>query len=638
MGLLLILICTPLSADTIDSLFHVFESSQGRNRVKAANDLQKEIYDAGFLSKCTEISYDDTQINIDAYINCIMGTAALLKGDNYGGIKYFEKGIALYEEIGDTHKQTQYLLSLSFCYKMGGNYPKAFDCLQKCLTVFTDNNDELWMTRTLFTIGQLYSENNKDSLAIEYLNKSIEIMRRLDSQADCITILTILSESHLKLNNIEQAEESAKEALDISIKLNEINNWEYSLLTLGQVYCAKKEYDKSLDCFHQALKMNEENNGRTDYKAFAYYLIAGTYMESGKSPDKAEDYLLQSISLAEEAENVYYQQLAYTQLVNLNYTRNPQKALDFLMKQMEIKEALFDDQTRQQLNEFQIKYDTQEKELEIIRQQAEIGRQKIFRAILAGGLALMVIIMLLLWRMLRLRNKRNHELAEMNTTKDKFFSIISHDLKNPAIAQRSAIQMLIDQNGNWDADSLMQFYAELLKSADSQVELLYNLLNWAQVQTGRMPYTPSSFNLVDALRSEIALPKNMAKHKGISLDIKMPDKAIITGDRNMIATVVRNLLANAIKFTSEGGKVLLDIEINDSNCTVSVSDTGTGMSDEQLQNLYRIESRQSRNGTAGEQGSGLGLIVCKELVEKHGGKLNVESKVGEGSRFWFRVN
>ena len=629
----------PFSTNKIDSLFYIFEAAQGRNRVEAANILQNEIHHADLINEVHDISYDEPLIKIDAHIYCIMGTAALMTGDNYSGIKYYEKGIALYEELGDKQKQTRYMLNLHFCYKMTGDYPKATDYLNKCLAIFTENNEEEMVARTLYSIGMLYSENDRDSIAVEYLNKALAIQRKLDLKVDFLATLQTLSDAYIKLNDIGKAEPFAEEALSIAKELNILLDWESSLHTIGLVYIAKGEYDKAISSFQQALNINEANNGRTDYKAYSYYLLGETFRVSGRETNKAEEYFLQSISLSEEAENEYYQNLAYEGLVNLNQTHNPQKALDYLLKHVEIKEILFNNQTRQQLNDFQIKYQTQQKELEIVRQQSEIKQHKSNRTILVICLILSLFILILFFILLRQRTKRNRVLSEINATKDKFFSIISHDLKNPAIAQRDALQLLITNSKDFNAEALTQYYTELLNSADGHVELLYNLLNWAQVQTGRMPYKPVKFDLVSTLRSDIILFENMSKRKGVIFNVQVPETVLITGDSNMTATIVRNLLTNAIKFTPAGKTVSLNITPSTAGgYTIEINDTGVGMSEEQKQNMFRIDNRQSKKGTSGETGSGLGLIVCKELIEKHGSSLQVESELNKGSNFRFNLS
>jgi len=259
--------------------------------------------------------------------------------------------------------------------------------------------------------------------------------------------------------------------------------------------------------------------------------------------------------------------------------------------------------------------------------------------ILIISLSLSTLVLILLLVMLYLRNKRNRKLAESNATKDKFFSIISHDLKSSAVSQRDALQLLLENSIHWDTASLTKYYQKLLKSANEQVDLLYTLLNWTQVQTGRMSYFPMPFDMVSALQPDIALIKNMAESKDLIFDVQTPGAALVTGDCNMFITVIRNLLTNAVKFTPKDGKISLEIKTNKSGAyIISVVDSGIGMNSEQMQNLFRLARQRPRKGTVGEQGSGLGLIVCNELLQKQGSQLHVESEEGKGSRFWFELH
>jgi len=238
---------------------------------------------------------------------------------------------------------------------------------------------------------------------------------------------------------------------------------------------------------------------------------------------------------------------------------------------------------------------------------------------------------------IRLRARRNRELAQMNAIKDKFFSIISHDLKNPALAQRDALQLLTDSGDQWEAGTRSNYYLQLLKSSNALVDLLRNLLNWAQIQTGRETYHPLPFNLVAALQPDLEVIKSMAARKDIIFEAGLPPSAVITGDENMLITVIRNLLTNAVKFTEAGGHISLLVNETDGRFTVLVRDTGMGMTPEQMQNLLRIDRQHSMLGTANETGTGLGLIVCQDMLQKHGSFLRIESEEGVGSQFWFEI-
>ena len=153
-----------------------------------------------------------------------------------------------------------------------------------------------------------------------------------------------------------------------------------------------------------------------------------------------------------------------------------------------------------------------------------------------------------------------------------------------------------------------------------------------------MTCKPVTFDLVANLKSGIGVVQNMSNEKGIILDLQMPTPAVITGDDNMLATVVRNLLVNAVKYTQQGGTVTLKVKpAAAGKYIVTVSDTGIGMNAGQKNNLFRLANQPSQRGTAGETSVGLGLIVCKDFLEKHGSTLHVESEEGKGSRFWFEV-
>ena len=320
----------------------------------------------------------------------------------------------------------------------------------------------------------------------------------------------------------------------------------------------------------------------------------------------------------------------------------------YLTKYHEAVAKISDKNLHNSLQEMEVKYNVQQKDLELERRQSVISRQKTRQYLLSGGLSGAILLLALLVYIVRLHRRRNRELAETNATKDKFFSIISHDLKTPAVAQRDALQLLLENSDKWDAASLTNYYKKLLKSANGQVDLLYTLLNWAQLQTGRMPYNPTLFDLTTALQSCIGIINSMAENKSVTFDVQTPETALVTGDYNMLTTVVRNLLVNAVKFTPKGGSVTLTISDAHADAhagtplqshiyTVSVSDTGTGMTPDQIQNLFRLDRKQSRKGTSGEEGAGLGLIVCKDMLTTHGATLRIESEAGKGSKFWFDV-
>lgn len=225
------------------------------------------------------------------------------------------------------------------------------------------------------------------------------------------------------------------------------------------------------------------------------------------------------------------------------------------------------------------------------------------------------------------------KLRELNYAKDKFFNIIAHDLRAPLSGLISVTKMLIENIEKLSPEESKEFLTELLDYANQSYNLLENLLQWARTQTGTIPFNPEEVDLYEiALASKIINDPN-AKQKGIRINNLVTPGNYSFVDRNMLTTVVRNLISNSIKFTSQGGEITISLNDKESEYELIVEDTGVGMTDEQKGKLFKIGENITTYGTAGEKGSGLGLILCKEFVEKNGGTIRVESQVGKGSKF-----
>lgn len=228
-------------------------------------------------------------------------------------------------------------------------------------------------------------------------------------------------------------------------------------------------------------------------------------------------------------------------------------------------------------------------------------------------------------------------LKELNATKDKFFSIIAHDLKSPFNSIVGFSDLLKEDARNLDVKDI-EYYASIINSAANQtLQLLDNLLHWARMQQGRMDFEPHNLLLREITSEVFDLLTEAAHQKNILMKNSIPEMVIIKADENMTKTTIRNLVSNALKFTRPGGSVEISAKFTDSEILVSVSDTGIGISKENIGKLFDIGSSYTTRGTGNEKGTGLGLILCKEFVEKHGGRIWVESAIGKGSRFTFSL-
>ncbi|MGC8748024.1 MAG: ATP-binding protein [Candidatus Kapaibacteriota bacterium] len=229
------------------------------------------------------------------------------------------------------------------------------------------------------------------------------------------------------------------------------------------------------------------------------------------------------------------------------------------------------------------------------------------------------------------------KLRELNATKDKFFSIIAHDLKNPIGAFKNVLELLYENFNDFTKEEILEFIEPLKESSTQLFSLLENLLLWSRAQTGRIQIEPIEFDIVDLIRQNINLLQLQAANKQIKIEMDVPERIFVLADINSITTVLRNLISNAIKFTQPNGKIVVSATSKNNFAEVCVEDTGVGMSKETMEKLFRIDVHHTSLGTANEKGTGLGLIVCKEFVEANGGQIWVESKEGKGSKFYFTI-
>lgn len=230
------------------------------------------------------------------------------------------------------------------------------------------------------------------------------------------------------------------------------------------------------------------------------------------------------------------------------------------------------------------------------------------------------------------------KLKESNDSKDKFFSILAHDLRNPFGALFSASDLLNKYYNRIDEVKKKDYIQKIHNSSKQVLLLLENLLEWSRAQIGSLKANPENFDVEKVISGNIALLKEAASSKKIELFSKTDSETIIYADRNMIATVIRNLLTNALKFSSENDKVWIETKkYFEKELWISICDTGSGIKEDDLPKLFNIESGFSTNGTKNEKGTGLGLLLCKEFIELNKGTISVESEYGKGSKFIFTV-
>ncbi|GGA67216.1 hypothetical protein GCM10008015_04940 [Flavobacterium palustre] len=239
--------------------------------------------------------------------------------------------------------------------------------------------------------------------------------------------------------------------------------------------------------------------------------------------------------------------------------------------------------------------------------------------------------------LLLLQEEKELQIKQLLDDKDKFFSIIAHDLRGPFNGIIGLSELLLENDNQLNNKETNEFIQLINQSSKSAFSLLDNLLTWAQSQTGSIQFTPKKLEINSIIDKTIHLLANIAKTKNINIRSEIEAKQFMVGDKNMLETVFRNLISNAIKFTNTNGEVIVSMIKEKDRMVFSVQDNGIGIPAGKIANLFAINKRNTTSGTNDETGTGLGLMLCKDFIEKHGGQIWVKSQPGKGSVFSFSI-
>lgn len=538
----------------------------------------------------------------------------------------------VFEVVGDYYKSAQFLeqawglnrdersidahaLILNKLGKVNASRGMLDEALANYQQVLGYRNDiaRTFEAEALFNLAHLYTLQGKFNDALEYHRKALSVSRALKDKHAEATSLNDIGVLYGLMRNDEKSQANHEVALEIRQRLGDKKGVAESHNNIGAFYLKSGDHEKAIRNGLLALEQGRESQAR-EQMLRSYDLLSQAYKEVG-------DY---------------------------------RSALEYKELGVAIQELIQGEKQERQLLETQNRYLVEKKESEIqrlnlLRQERdrEIAAQKKFRNILflvvilvfmtAGLLLVLFLVKQRANRRLRAARKevqqQNEMLQALNHTKDKFFSIISHDLKGPLNSLTSFSRLLIDHTDSMTKEEIQLLASDLDKSVKNLLALLENLLEWSRSQTGAIDFTQETFSLTALLANNQELLKGQAMNKQINIALETPGDLIVRLHKNSINTVVRNLVSNAIKFTGQGGSIRMGITTDASCIKIFVADNGVGMTPEVISKLFRVDSKHTTKGTANEKGTGLGLILCREFVEKNGGKVEVESTPGKGTTF-----
>lgn len=572
--------------------------------------LRNQVLDSAELYASEAILYlpEDDKLQAEAYIS--LGSIAYYRNNLAQAMDYFIKALKIADKISDNTSRARVLNNLGAISEAQQNFEQAFTYYQQSYEIKREQLDSLGMARSLNNMGSSSIPLKRYLNAVEYLLTSIEIKH----------------------------------------KLNETRGLAPSYANLGIAYKELGDYDKAI-VYHRKNMEEDRKLGQLNDLFYGYNNIAIVYAKQNNLA-MAQSMADSAVYYVKTSGNIKNYMEAYNTLYQLAEQKGDKaKAFDYFKKYNEYKDSVMNLEKNRTIEDLRTAYETGKKEqtikdleqVALIKDlQAETDKQwRVFLWSLAGFLTLTAG---LFFNRYRLKQKtsaaldeKNAELTELNRLKDRMFAVISHDLRSPLSAFKTLTENLAINLHHIKKEDLEQYLQQLNRSSHDLYNMLNNLLEWAIAQTGSFPFQPEKFSLSEVaaqIERQLALSAEVRK---IVLKIEMPTTLHVHADKGMVSIVMRNLIANAIKFSTENTDVLLTAFNQDGKVAVTVTDYGLGMNDEEIKKLFTTSANVRSIGTADKKGSGIGLFLCKEFVERNGGNIGVESEPGRGSKFYFTL-
>lgn len=537
-----------------------------------------------------------------AWLNTEIGVMYSRIGKFTEALSHLQTSRIMFEELdsrSDVIRCNNTLISVMMAL---GDYDVADKYLHENIDYYKEKNDSLFLSSALIQGFDLNLTQDDLDEASSYLSRATVLIDALNDD-NRKAFLTIRKGSlALKQNLPSKAIEHYNMALKALIELEDNQNINTTKHNLARAFLAMDVYDSAIHYAQQSLK------GANQLKDLD--LIRDNYRILSEIFESKEDYKL-----------AFENHQAFFNFHDSVFTADAQQKLK-------------NEQVRQSVNEFKEDKERAEQNAQILADRN--------RTYLILGIALLAVMILGAYFYINLRSvksrieSQNLQLAQLNQTKDKFFGIIAHDLRSPLLGLESVGEQIDYLTRKNQPEKLQALSEQIDNTTKKLTELLDNLLNWALLQNGMIPYHPEQINLKEQSKTVIELLKPLADIKGIKLTNHITEDVLVYADPKSVSTILRNIVSNALKFTHKDGEVSLSVATANSKVEVQINDTGTGISADKLPELFDLEKETSR-GTMGEKGTGLGLVLCKELVELNKGTIKAISDFGKGSSFIFNL-
>lgn len=552
----------------------------------------------------------------------------------------YEKAIPICRKLP---QEKDRLPSLLFQYGSvlfyAGEYGKATTALKEALAINEKKQpkDSLLSARIYMQLGVLHFFQERWDEALYFYKKAEDGALLLGNKQGISIASNNIANIYQKKKEYKNAIARYEKCLTLQEELKDTATICNTLFNIGTCYEELKEIQRALSYFSNAYQLATAIN---DAEIIPLSLThQASLLQQNNQSEKAQKLLKNAEIKAEKSG--YKQVLTEIYKVKTKFyeqEKDYKNALRLYKKYQSLEEAMLNEKLKIETKALELKLKTKEKEQEIVRQKDKIENQKLFLQLLGIFSFIGLGFTLLIFWLWRSRQKQNRQLVQLNATKDKLFHIVSHDLMTPAFAQKEAIGLLKKQVEKSDDTTIKTYCNILQENTENQLNIIESLINWAKVQTKTIKSNPYTLDIIPIIQREVRLYEVPANQKSIHLVTSLVDSCFVFIDKDMLSIVVRNLINNAIKFTQTNGTVLVSCQIQNDFVTITVEDNGIGMSQQQIQSFYDASKQMDVSfGTKGEKGTGLGLLLCQELLVYSNSKLIIESKKNEGTKMKFSL-
>lgn len=625
--------------------------------------LSQQVNDQGqiidSLEKELSLSTDTVEVGIMLQLCDACFESSLERSINYA-----RSALSNSRQIGYAEGEADALNRIGNIYLSTSNITKAMEHYFESLEIRENISDSIGIAVCFNNLGIIASEFNDNKMAIEYTQKAIKINTKInytygisDNYINMGVYYDDLGESSKALNYYFMN-------LNILEEINDRSSLATTLNNIGEIYNNKSKFDEALSFYNRSLKIQEEIN-ETSGIAISKLNLGDVYLKKGDL-ENANRFLYESLKISMKIGYRDIQSNCYELLAKYyNEKENFSEAFKYSKLFSETEDSIFSEQSSRRFAEMQVSFESElkDREIELLKKNEllrnlQLKKQENRIIYLAISLLLISFLVFLVLRnyFLRKKNlqlikKKNIELfysskklkeseirlKDTNESMDRFFSIIAHDLINPFHALFALTELLNSQNNDLTKEDVVKYSQLINTSARNLYNLLNNLLQWTKTQTGKLETRPEIIDANSAVDSVISLLNVTAKEKYVELFSVIDANQKIYCDKNLLLTILRNLINNAIKYSKKEGKIEVSTADEKGFIEFSVKDNGIGIPAENLEKLFDIKYSFSTKGTSNEEGTGLGLILCKEFVEIMGGKIWAEGTPDTGTTFKFTI-